>query len=161
MKKTILHLLICLTTVSCAPEKDTEISLFNNVSFKLSENETITKIDTEKKKEFRSFFEKKAIQIPLFRCIKGDNYLIFIGIPFNTSVKELTEYGMNKELKNITSKSDSTQYTYQSYSTKNTIVSTYAQNFDDNIVYILTASNSPKLSDSLFNIEMLSSRFNQ
>jgi hypothetical protein len=135
------------------------VLLFNKISFKLNDGEEVIKIDSKKKEIFNSYFDKKSVQIPLFRCIKSDSYLIFVGIPFNTSIKELTDYSLIRTLNQTFFEGDSTNYFYKTYSNEKEQITIYTRNFSNNLVYILTVSNSAKLSDSLFNIKKLSNRF--
>jgi hypothetical protein len=86
------------------------------------------------------------------------SYLIFIGIPFNTSVKELTNYSLTHTLNQTFFEGDSTNYFYKKYSKDKGQITTYTRNFSNNLVYILTVSNSAELSDSLFSINELSNR---
>lgn len=157
----MLYLLISITLVCCASKQDESVLLFNKISFKLNNAEEVVKIDTKKKNIFNSYFDKNDIQIPLFKCIKSDRYLIFIGIPFNTSVKELTDYSLTQALNQTFFEGDSSSYFYKTYSNKKEQITTYARNFSNNLVYVLTFTNSKKLSDSLFNTKELSNRFKQ
>lgn len=161
MKYIILYLLISITLVCCTSKQDESVLLFNKISFKLKKGEEVVKIDTKKKEIFNSCFDKNDIQIPLFRCIKSDRYLIFIGIPFNTSVKELTGYRLTQALNQTFFECDSTSYFYKTYSNEKEQITTYARNFSNNLVYVLTVTNSKELSDSLFNTKELSNRFKQ
>ena len=148
-----------MTLVYCTSKQDQSVLLFNKISFKLNNGEDVVKIDSNKKEIFNSYFDKKSVQIPLFRCIKSDSYLIFIGIPFNTSVKELTDYSLTHTLNQMFFKGDSTNYFYKKYSNEKEQITIYTRNFSNNLVYVLTVSNSAKLSDSLFNIKALPNRF--
>lgn len=148
-----------MTLVCCTSKQDKSVLLFNNISFKLNDGEEVVKIDSKKKEIFNSYFDKKSIQIPLFRCIKSDNYLIFVGIPFNTSVKELTNYSLTHTLNQTFYEGDSTNYFYKTYRIEKEQITIYTRNFSNNLVYVLTVSDSVKLSDSLFNIKELSKRF--
>jgi len=161
MKKVILYLLISMLLVYCAFKQDHSVLLFNKISFKLTEGEEVVKIDYQKKEIFNSYFDKNSIQIPLFKCVKSDRYLIFIGIPFNTSVKELTHYSLTQTLNQTFSEGDSTSYIYRTYSNEKEQITTYTRNFSNNLVYVLTVTNSAELSDSLFNRKELSNRFKQ
>lgn len=161
MKNVILYLLISLTLVCCTSKQDESVLLFNKISFKLNNAEEVVKIDIKKKGIFNSYFDKNDVQIPLFRCIKSDRYLIFIGIPFNTSVKELTDYSLTQSLNQTFFEGDSTSYFYKTYSNEKEQITTYARNFSSNLVYVLTVTNSKELSDSLFNTKELSNRFKQ
>lgn len=148
-----------MTLVCCSPKQEQSVPLFNNISFKLKNNEKVVNIDNDKKDIFKSYFNGESIQIPLYRCIKSDNYLIFIAIPFNTSVKELADYGLTQTLNQTFYDGDSTTYFYKKYSTEKEHITIYAKNFSNNLVYVLTTSGSAELSDSLFNIEAISNRF--
>jgi hypothetical protein len=159
MKNLILYLSIGMTLVCCTSKQDSSVLIFNNIAFKLNDGEKVVEIDSQKKEIFNSYFDKKSIQIPLFRCIKSDGYLIFVGIPFNTSVKELTNIDFANTLNQTFFEGDSTNYLYKKYSNEKEQITIYTKNFDNNLVYVLTVSDSAELSDSLFNIEALSNRF--
>lgn len=161
MKNIILYLLFSLTIVCCTSKQDQSVLLFNKILFKLNDGEEVVKIDYEKKEIFNSYFDTNSVQIPLFRCIKSDSYLIFVGIPFNTSVKELTDYNLTQALNPIFFEGDSTSYIYKTYINEREQITTYTRNFSNNLVYVLTVTNSAALSDSLFNIKELSNRFKQ
>ena len=147
--------------ICCTSKKDESVLLFNKISFKLNNAEEVVKIDTKKIEIFKSYFDKNDVQIPLFRCIKSDRYLIFIGIPFNTTLKELTDYSLSQALNQTFFEGDSTSYFYKTYSNEKEQITTYARNFSNNLVYVLTVANSAELSDSLFNTKELSNRFKQ
>jgi hypothetical protein len=161
MKNIILYLLISITLVCCTSKQDQSVLLFNKISFKLIDGEEVVKIDYKKKEIFNSYFDKNSVQIPLFRCIKSDSYLIYVGIPFNTSVKELNDYSLTQTLNQTFFEGDSTSYIYKTYSNEKEQITTYTRNFSNNLVYVLTVTNSAALSDSLFNIIELSNRFKQ
>lgn len=161
MKNLILYLLISITLLCCTSKKDESVLLFNKISFKLNNVEEVVKIDTKKKEIFKSYFDKNDVQIPLFRCIKSDRYLVFIGIPFNTTLKELTDYSLSQSLNQTFFEGDSTSYFYKTYSNEEEQITTYARNFSNNLVYVLTITNSTELSDSLFSTKELSNRFMQ
>lgn len=161
MKNIILFLLISITLLCCTSKQDESILLFNKISFKINNAEEVVKIDTKKKEIFKSYFDKNDVQIPLFRCIKSDRYLIFIGLPFNTTLKELTDYSLSQSLNQTFFEGDSTSYFYKTYSNEKEQITTYARNFSNNLVYVLTVTNSTELSDSLFSTKELSNRFKQ
>jgi len=161
MKNIIIYLFISLTLVCCASKQDGSVLLFNRISFKLNYGEEVVKIDSKKKEIFNSYFDKNSVQIPLFRCIKSNSYLIFIGIPFNTTLKELTDFRLSQALNQNFFEGDSTSYFYKTYSNEKEQITTYARNFSNNLVYVLTVANSAELSDSLFNTKELSNRFKQ
>ena len=148
-----------MTLVCCTSKQDSSVLLFNNISFILNDNEEVVKIDSKKKEIFTSYFDKKSVQIPLFKYIKSDSCIIFVGIPFNTSVKELTDYSLTLTLNQSFFEGDSTNYLYKKYNNEKEHITIYTRSFSNNLVYVLTVSNSSKLSDSLFNKKALSDRF--
>jgi len=160
MKNIILYSFFITTLVRCINQQDEKLLLFNRISFEITNGEEVVKIDSKKKEIFNSYFDKNSVQIPLFRCIKSDDYLIFIGIPFNTSVKELTHYRLTQTLNQTFFEGDSISRFYKKYSNEKEQITTYVRNFSNNLVYILTVSNSSEISDSLFGLEEISKRFN-
>lgn len=150
-----------MTLSCCTSKQDSSVLLFNKISFKLNDGEEVVKIDAKKKEIFKSYFDKKSVQIPLFRCIKSDSYLIFVGIPFNTSIKELTDYRLANTLNQTFFEGDSINYLYKKYSYEKEQITIYSRNFSNNLVYVLTVSNSAKLSDSLFSKNEFLNRFKE
>lgn len=161
MKNVLLYLLISLSLVCCTSQQNQRVILFNNVSFNLIDGEEVVKIDPYKNDIFNAYFNLESIQIPLFRCIKSDSYFIYVGIPFNTTVKELTECSLTQTFNLTSFEGDSTNYLYKTYSNEKEHFTTYAESFSNNLVYVLTITNSADLSDSLFNSKEISNRFKQ
>lgn len=159
MKNIFLYVSISLTLVCCTSKQNQSVFLFNDISFKLNEGEEVVDIDSKKKEIFNSYFDKKSVQIPLFRCIESDDYLIFVGIPLNTSIKDLAYYSLSDTLNQTFYESDSTTYFYKAYSAKKEIIKIYTRSFSNNLVYVFSVSDSATLSDSLFNMKALSNRF--
>lgn len=159
MKNIIFCLFISTVFACCSSKQDRSVLLFNKITFKLTDGEEVVKIDFNKREIFNSYFDKSSVQIPLFRCIKSDSYLIFIGIPFNTSFKELTDYSLTQTLNQTFFEGDSTSYIYKTYSNEKAQITTYTRNFSNNLVYVLAVTNSAALSDSLFNVKELANRF--
>jgi len=163
MKDVILYLSISLILVCCSSKQDQDqnLFLFNDISFKLIDGEKVVNTDSKHKEIFHSYHDAKSTQIPLFKCLESDNYSIFIGVPFNTSLIELSNISMPPHLKLTLFEGDSINYVYKAYNSEKELVTIYAKNFMDNLVYVLTVSNSAELSDSLFNAKALSNRFNK
>ncbi len=161
MKVFILYLSVFLTCLSCTPKQKGSVFLFNDVSFNLIDGEEVATIDSKKKEMYYSHFDESDIQIPLFKCIQSDSYMLYIGIPFNTSIRELNNHNLTQTLNQTFFEGDSISYFYKTYFGENKNIVVYTKNFDNNLVYVLTVSNSAELSDFLFNIKALSNRFNK
>lgn len=161
MKNIFPCLLISFTLSFCTSNQGSSVPLFNGLMFQLHDGEEVVSLDPEKKEIFSSYFDKKSIQIPLFKCIKSDSTLIFIGIPLNTSIKELAAHPLTHTFDQIDSNSDSTTYLYSVYNSENEQLAIYARNFDGNLLYVLATSNIGEGSEPLFSMEALANRFNQ
>lgn len=133
--------------------------LFNSISFKLNEGEKVVLIDANKKNIFNAYFNDSSIKIPLYKCIKSDSLLIFIGIPYNTSIKKLAADSLSRELILTNFTSDSINYLYKDFRIENSHVSVLTKNINRNLVYILATSKSKKTIKSLLNYKALSNRF--
>ena len=159
MRNSLLLLLI-VSVLSCTTEKRNEIPLFNEVTFILLEGENIVDIKPAITERYFSHFINHSFQIPLFRYIENSNYEIFIGIPYGTSIKKLINSQLiNQDSSLIDSKSDSVSYYFKKHEKKSSYITEYAVNFENNLIYILSVTNSKEVSDSLFNYFELSERF--
>lgn len=157
MKYYIFVLLVILLS-ACSTNPKNNIDLFNGNSFKLNSNEKESQITTGLKNSYLDFIKEKEIQIPLFKSIKNSNYVIFIGLPVNTSASKLFETSIFNDSLLLTSKTDNSSYDFKKYKNGNQFISEYSANIQDNLVYILTITDSENVSDSLFNFGELSSR---
>lgn len=161
MSKTYLAIILFLALVSCTAGNERQIVLFNDITFKLNEGETIIAIDEKEKKAFHSFFDSTPIQVPLFRCIKGDNYTIYLAIPINTSIIQLADYKLANTSNLSFYDSDSSSYFYINHQHEAKFVTEYSEVINENYIYVLAASSAPQLSDTLFNKKMLAKRLSQ
>jgi hypothetical protein len=159
MRTYLLYISLSLIIFSCSSKRDSQISLFNDVSFQLNQGEKAEKIDAQKKEIFNAYIDPKSIQIPLFRSVVADSFKLFIGIPYNTTLKNLTECKLVSPFEQTNFEGDSTQQFYKSYKNDRQHVVMYARNFENNLVFILVTSKSKRVIDSLFNHRTISSRF--
>jgi hypothetical protein len=153
--------LLCIVLISsCNSENNNDIHLFNDYFFDLSYNEKEIDISENSKNIYFDILENKNIQIPLFKCIKSLDYFIFIGLPVNTSFSEMktsTLIGQNLSVSNNIS---SSSFIHKTYFNNESYFSEYTYSIEDNMVYILTVTDSKIISDSLFNQKSLFERLN-
>jgi hypothetical protein len=162
MKNILIYFLVSLMFLCCESKENQFVPLFNNISFKINSGEKATKIELREKEIFNSYFDKKNnIQIPLYRCIKSEKYIIFIGIPFNTTLKELSKNKLSKNFSSPSLELYSNEYFYKTYQNNKENITIYAKNFQNNLVYILAVSNSNNKLETFFDIKTLSQRFNK
>lgn len=127
----------------------------------MNEGEEMGVITSSVKEIYAENFNNSEIQIPLFRYIKHSNYQIFIGIPYNTSINELTQNQLRKQEDLISNLKGDSLYFYDRYKRGDFYMTEYAAMFSNNsLIYISTISPSKELTDSLFIQSELLSRIN-
>ena len=162
MKKIIVLLCAAATLYACTSKKESEITLFNNITFKLMEGEKNISVNAKAKENFHFYINKHTpLQIPLFKNIQSKDYTIYLGLPINTTIKQLAALRSNHINNPSSFDTDKTSYLYISYQNKNKHISEYCKTINNNTIYVLTISSTPETSKALFNIEALSKRFNQ
>jgi len=150
-----------ITLVGCASQNEREVVLFNDITFELKDGEEILSIDYQTKEYFHSYFENTNIQVPLFRCIKAGDYIIYLGIPIHAGIDKLIDLRQTT-IDNYTAfESDSLTYFYISHQRDTDYITEYSKAFENNFIYVLTVSNSGEISDSLFNRKEMSKRLGQ
>jgi len=161
--KKLLSILIIISFFACtSSKKDKEVFIFNNISFKLIEGESLVDIKPKIKENYLSYFKNTNLQIPLLKSIKNKDYAIYLGIPYNTSIEKLIKFQIFRQSVNpIVLQSDTISYFLKKQNNDTTYISEYSKVFDQNLIYILAITNSKIISDSLFNQTELSNRFNQ
>ncbi len=162
MKKVIALLCSTMILCACTSKKESEITLFNDITFKLIEGERSVNINAKAKENFHFYTsEHTSIQMPLFKNIESEYYTIYIGIPINTSIKQLAALKSSHIDNPLSFNTDEASYLYISHYNRNKYISEYCKKIDNNTIYVLTVSHTPETSDTLFNMEALSKRFNQ
>ena len=158
--KGISVLLFLLVLISCKSAiSDQEVFLFNDISFNLRNNEKIVGLDKKNVAIFDSCFLNRKIQLPLFKCIKNDDYSLYLALPLDASIKELSEIEMHGRFENDSFSTDTSTYFYAEEKSNNEKVLIYTQQFQKNLIYLLVHSKSTSLSDTLFSIDNLKKRF--
>lgn len=157
IKFSILLFFFLLT--SCTSQKQNDINLFNNVIFKLNENENSVDIDFSKKSLYNYFVDKNSVQIPLFKCIRADNYIIFLGIPVNLNKNQSLKYNVSYSKSEIENDSIVNSHFEIKDKNKNYFSTSFLKELDKNKIFVLTISNSELVTDSLFNKRKINNRF--
>lgn len=132
------------------------INLFNDTSFSLERDESITQITPELRARFQSYFDAYSFQVPLFKCAKSPEYTVFIGLPLNLNLNDLIT-GQNTDFSSVQN-TDSLTYLYKSRQIDNDYVSEYTINCNGNHILILAETSNKTIADSLFNYQKLSQR---
>jgi len=162
MKYGVSLILAVLIIAGCSPENTEEIAIFNEISFALHEGESIADFGDREKDQFHSYFSNTDIQVPLFKYITADDYSVYMGLPFNTSVRDISGFRLLNTPQNQSAvRTDSASYFYINHRSETNYISEFVIDIDENMIYIIAETDSPQLSDSLFNYTALSKRLNQ
>jgi len=161
--KKLFSILFIIFFLACTPNKEkNEVFLFNDTSFKLTAGDSITDLKYQITENYQSYLTKSNIQIPLYKCILNKNYRIYIGIPYNTSIKKLIKIQIiDHPAGQVELKTDTLSYFFKHQNNDTTYISEFSKVFDKNLIYILAITNSKMISDSLFKHTELSNRFIQ
>ena len=159
MNKLFLLISLPLFLLSCKSNSNNELHLFNNIMFKLHEDESRVQITGELQEAYFHHINEKPFQVPIFMIIENHNYLIFIGIPVATNLQEIADAGIIEGAQIISgSESDLSTYTYRRYSYNAKFISEYAVNVNDNLIFLFAMTDSQEVSASMFNLKELSGR---
>lgn len=143
MKNHVLFVAVALFW-SCHNQSN-RMDLFAGLNFRMEKGEHQAPIDENLHADFKTFVPNS--NVPLYRVIESDDYRIFIGLPFRTSLEELT--GGDSAVFSIV-QSDSDTVFYKKYTTESTVVVKFAKRYKDNLVYLVATTTSPLIADSLF-----------
>ena len=161
--KNALLLFTLFSFFACTPtEKGNEVFLFNNLSFNLAEGEKQADLNPTITDSYLFYFQNTDFQVPLFKSIKHEDYSIYLGTPYNTSIKRLLHLQLNGQSADLLEEqSDTLSYFYKQHRIDGAFVSEYSEEFDGNLIYFLAKTESKIISDSLFSKNVISTRFNQ
>lgn len=156
----LICFLFCFLLFSCnTKNKNNDVEIFNGLKFKLQKTEVNENINKITKENYFSFFDKKKNQLPLFKFIKSNNYEIYVGLPFKSSIPKLLNNSINiNDSSLIILNSDSVSFMFRKSKLNNSYITEFAKQYDANIIYLLCVTNSQSISDSLFSFEKLSKR---
>ncbi|MFV0541844.1 MAG: hypothetical protein ACK5MZ_11545 [Aestuariibaculum sp.] len=148
--KNVILVFFAILLLACQTKKDNKISLFNDYIFRLDPAEHEVALDFKIKERYAQNFKNTDIQVPLFKAIKGENYEILIGVPFNTSIEALTKAKQKQDSLTTDVHFDHNAISfYKKYKKENLFVGEYAKNDDKSLIYLLLYSSSKDVLDTL------------
>lgn len=146
---------------SCAAEKKDRVSLYNGTIFSLMKDEKTSELFPKIKDRYaRHFNNAGKIQVPLYKYVGHPDYDIFIGIPVNTTMQELSSaYQTENGDSTIAIYSDSLTF-YKQARRDSLYITTYITSFGANTLLCLFGlTHSETTADTVFNKSSLSGRF--
>ncbi len=158
--RNFLLILSCVFLISCHQKNPTDggIDIFNNFTFAIKDSETLKPLADEIHKNYDSLIARKELQIPLLKYIESSNYKIYLGIPYKSSLKKISDQELFPGTLRTAKEEEDGKYIYKTYSAYGSFQAEYAENLDGNLIYILGTSKSKKEADSVFSLKAFSNR---
>lgn len=122
--------------------------MFNEYSLELLDSEKVIKIKGEQKDLYKAIKGEISQQIPLYKCIKGKDHFIFIGLPVDTDFKSLKKTCRELNNENLSNR-------------KKELVKGYIGNGYDNVQYLPKKLDTNLLFIILINKNKVSSSVNK
>ncbi|KAA9331824.1 hypothetical protein [Adhaeribacter soli] len=151
MQKFFISLVLLVVFLSsCSNENISELSIFNNLAFRLHSKEKVMPLEAASEKKYRTYFNHHSqTQIPLLKHVKHQDYEIFIGIPYNTTLERLKKSRAEADPKDF---SCAPNYCLKHYQRDSLTITEYIyRTSDQSLIFIAALTSSQRLSDSLFN----------
>lgn len=162
MSKRILTVLgALLFLVSCQPQNEHEIPLFNKFKFHTDSTEKIAAIDSIAQIPYIQHFNNiDDIQIPLYRIVQGNAYTIYLGIPFHTNLKSIAAAKAAKpNADTVLGLLETPEYYYRQYKKGNLYLTEYMRNIDSaSIICVFAATDKAQIASDALSAEKLSDR---
>lgn len=130
------------------------LPLFHDAGFTLHPGEKNVQIIPKFQNNWQKLTD--TLSIPLFKYIEGSDYRIYAGLPYNTDLKKLNAVNLfPNQLKNA--QSDPTAL-YRTYDLDARYLAEYCVDYQGNLLYFLTETDSAARRDSLFSSEKFAAR---
>lgn len=154
----------CAIFASCGNARklpENAVPFFNEFAFQLNHKETVISTDSTVFSIYEDHWKEKPISVPLFRTISGEPFHIFLGIPFNTNLKQAIQMQALTENKpGYLIDTDSTNYLYTYQKLDSTVTAEYYHYSNNTFLYSLIKGTDHQLEkDTLFSKEALAKRF--
>lgn len=160
--KSISIIIIGIFLFQCSPSHNNEIPVYNDITFKLYQSESVEEITPTTVELYDTLFNGANSEIPLFRSIKHQKYNLFIGLPFNTSYEKLRNEKITRHSTSYISKTVTDSCFFIEYSINNkTIATEHLINSGNNnsLVFIATLRRAESNNrDSIFSFNGFNQR---
>ncbi len=139
--------------------RSNSIAFFNGTALQLTNNEKELSIDSLGLELYKNIWAERPIQVPLYKYVESDDYKIYLGIPFNTSLNQASiMYNMEEDSTDFLLHTDSTTYLYKSTSLDSSFVTEYFWKNKTGLLYLRADGVKNNFTDSLFSENTLKSR---
>ncbi len=138
MKRTYILLITATLFFTCSSKNDGNLSFFNGLEFKVEKGEKLISVDELVKEEYSKLLTESTVQIPLYRCLKANEYKIFIGIPYDTSFEQLSDFLLPSAT--LLEEEKSEDALYKKYKKGDYYISEYVYQRDKNLLVVFGIS---------------------
>lgn len=144
-------LILCSVLLLGCAKTDKQINLLNQVGYKLADDEKIVPITGKIKDEYSLLFSGSNFQIPLYRCVSGENYTTYIAIPFQTSFDDIVNhYILNPDSCDVFTDEHQDSLFYRTYKCKDQNIAEFVFKSHNNFYSIITQTNSASILSTKF-----------
>jgi len=154
-------LFFLLVFAGCSQTGSDALKVYNNVSVQLLFREHAKPVQPGSSQDFQNRFQGLPGQHPLFRVITAPNYRIFVALPVNTGLDQLTKTYSAMSGQALSYETDDTSFVYVSYEKDGYYVSCLTRRLDGNLLSLFSETQQKNLQDSLFNRASLMNRVQQ
>ena len=159
--------IICslLTFISCNIDSENEIAIYNNYFFNKKSFEVNKEIDFKIKEEYNQRFslpiQQKKGQIPIFKYLEGQEYKIFIGIPFQLSFEDITNQLLSKKKEPINISKNDNFFSINYKENSQWVTESVIKLGDSSTIYLSTLQDSSNYvnNKNLFTSDSIQKRF--
>lgn len=155
---------VCFVVVlwsSCSSPSAEGVLLYNNISFSVEEGEYVQQPDLNLTNEYLGMIDAKDIQIPMFKCIRGTDITLYVGLPAESNLQNLFAAPPVQMDTIFENNGISNNSFYRTGMKSDLFVFEYAEMFGQNLVYLTGHTKSKKVIDTKLNGDQLHKRFKQ
>ena len=144
--------------LSCTQKDSRDLNLFNKVSYQMQAGEAISIVSPKVSDLYKLYFNNQSIQVPLYKYIEHSKYVVFVGIPYNTSIGDLIKTKKESaDCNELFFESDSASF-FKKYYKDGLYVCEYATIVDKGTIYLASTTKHKEVADSLFSRLKMSNR---
>lgn len=156
--RVICSLCILVVLFSCNTYDENEIRFSSDAKFELKENEKIIHLDQEIVDTYFSYFDSDNIQIPLFRHIQGEDYNIYIGIPFEIKFEKILEFYKNRINEDYKFSTDNRSFIFSEQKKQEEYVTHYIYNKNELLLFFVYTSKDELVVKEHFRQDQIEAR---
>lgn len=141
-----------------------QLPLFNKYIFKIDSNETQVDLDSLAQAPYQKLCNNmERVQLPLYRILQGENYRLYLGVPFHTNVEKLYKLRLQKLKGDTTYQQNGNKHNaYRQIKVDSVYITEYiTQIGEESLIYVCGMSTDSSLYNTVFAEEKIKNRIIQ